>query len=852
VTQPSRPSWEDYPSGRAFAVMTIQLATILLLIRSYRIEEDFGLVKLLPLVFVAFLVHTWSPRRYRLPLFLAASLVAIVLLLSPLQALAVVIIGLGLIAVCHLPIPWGARVVLLLMIGGALAAIRAERVLLPWKTIATVVLPVVGALFMFRLIVYMYDLQHEKEPASVWQRISYFFLLPNVCFLLFPVVDYKTFVRTYYDDDATKIYRKGIHWMFRGVTHLLLYRLVYHHLVIPPHAVVGLPEVVQYATSLWLLYMRISGQFHLAIGMLSLFGFDLPETNHLYYLTSSFTDLWRRANIYWKDFMQKVFYYPMFKRLKGLGTMTGVLLATVAIFVVTWLLHSYQWFWLRGVFPIRLVDVAFWGVIGAGVVVNVWTEMRSSKRKRLGRPEFSIARAISRSFKTIGMFATMSVLWSFWSSTSIGQWIDVLSSAGNSPPRDFVLLGLAIVGLAALGVGAQYLESSGRLASLLGPDRTHSRVFATGLALGLLVIASPNVQGRLRGPVGAFAGSLTDVSLNEADEERETLGYYEDLLEMPEGQPGTGKERPEDWVILEETNAVVSTNDLRGVEFVHDYVGSFKRKTLRTNQWGFRDRDYELEKPPGTFRVVVLGGSYTMGSGVENDETFENLVEDRLNQEPSLAGRHFEFLNFSMAGYSVLQSMSLLDRKAIDFDPDLVLCVIHTNEIVMVRRGLRASVGQGRDLQYPWLEEIVERSGARPGMSQTKLEQQLEPYLPEVMEQSMHTIAETARRHGSMPVALYLPLTGEDLRRSNSRSQGVLDMARRAGMFTLAIPKAYGDHPRDSLIVAPWDGHPNAFAHRLIARHAVAALLGARDSLGLGTATEATPPHTTSGEESRR
>ena len=34
---------------------------------------------------------------------------------------------------------------------------------------------------------------------------------------------------------------------------------------------------------------------------------------------SSFTDFWRRINIYWKDFMMKVFYYPAFFRLRRLG-----------------------------------------------------------------------------------------------------------------------------------------------------------------------------------------------------------------------------------------------------------------------------------------------------------------------------------------------------------------------------------------------------------------------------------------------------------------------------------------------------------------------------------------------------
>ena len=71
--------------------------------------------------------------------------------------------------------------------------------------------------------------------------------------------------------------------------------------------------------STFLLYVRISGQFHLVIGMLHLFGFNLPETHHRYLLASSFTDFWRRINIYWKDFMMKVFYYPAFFRLRKLG-----------------------------------------------------------------------------------------------------------------------------------------------------------------------------------------------------------------------------------------------------------------------------------------------------------------------------------------------------------------------------------------------------------------------------------------------------------------------------------------------------------------------------------------------------
>jgi len=79
-----------------------------------------------------------------------------------------------------------------------------------------------------------------------------------------------------------------------------------------------------------------------------MFGFNLPETHHLYYLATSFTDVWRRINIYWKDFVMKLFFYPMHFKLRRMGSLWALSLATLVTFLATWLLHSWQWFWIRG------------------------------------------------------------------------------------------------------------------------------------------------------------------------------------------------------------------------------------------------------------------------------------------------------------------------------------------------------------------------------------------------------------------------------------------------------------------------------------------------------------------------
>jgi len=43
----------------------------------------------------------------------------------------------------------------------------------------------------------------------------------------------------------------------------------------------------------------------------------------------------------------------------------------------------------------------------------------------------------------------------------------------------------------------------------------------------------------------------------------------------------------------------------------------FKLVPFTTNSRGLRDKEYSLEKPPNTFRVAVIGGSFTMGAGVD-------------------------------------------------------------------------------------------------------------------------------------------------------------------------------------------------------------------------------------------
>ena len=341
------------------------LGLLLVIFKVYRIEERAfqgrAFQMLVTLVLLALPVHYMVPFRWKKPLFVALSIGSLFWVFGSLVAATVLAFAAVMIGICFLPIPWIARAATLGALALAMAFARPEtaRIAIPEN-----VWPIVASIFMFRMVVYLYELKHAKKRENVVDTLSYFFLLPNYCFMHFPVVDYRTMQRGYFANDVHAMQRRGLQMMFRGTVHLLCYRLVYHELLISPAKVHDWASLGIYLVCNYLLYLQVSGQFHMACGMLHLFGFQLPETHHRYLLATGFTDYWRRINIYWKDFMIRIFFNPVVFRLKRWPQWAALAVGTVTVFLATWLLHAYQSYWLRGTWGFTLQDALFWGILG--------------------------------------------------------------------------------------------------------------------------------------------------------------------------------------------------------------------------------------------------------------------------------------------------------------------------------------------------------------------------------------------------------------------------------------------------------------------------------------------------------
>lgn len=406
---------------RRFGMLVVPLALLLAAFKVYGLEQPTFFL-LACLMFGGFAVSYWLPFRYKRTFAILLSLAGAYVLLSPLVASLLIAAGLLLFAILRTNLDFRWKVVVLLAILAVCAYGRATgRFPIPrgfW--------PVLAAVFMSRTIAYLYDVKHMAGPIRLSEYLSYFFLLPNYYFLFFPIIDFQTFRKSYFKRDIHDVAQQGLWWIFRGTTHLLLYRVIYH--LIPKWTPPTVPAVIAVAGKIvftYLLYLRISGQFHIIVGMLHLFGYDLPETNRRYLLANSLNDFWRRANIYWKDFMVKCFYFPAYFKMRKTGELRAQLLATMLVFVATWFLHAYQFFWLQGTFRVTLNDSLFWIVLGSVVMAEVWVQHKRGRRA----PQTGWKATLQNALHIAATFAFISLLWSMWSSESLTEWFDFLKGA---------------------------------------------------------------------------------------------------------------------------------------------------------------------------------------------------------------------------------------------------------------------------------------------------------------------------------------------------------------------------------------------------------------------------------------
>jgi hypothetical protein len=147
--------------------------------------------------------------------------------------------------------------------------------------------------------------------------------------------------------------------------------------------------------------------------------------------------------------------------------------------------------------------------------------------------------------------------------------------------------------------------------------------------------------------------------------------------------------------------------DLTTTSPIDSYFGvRWKQRHLEHNRWGFREREFALEKPAGVYRIAVVGDSFAVAMGLPVEQRFTNRVERALNRE----GGRFEVLQFANPGAETHHQLKTLRDFVLPARPDFVLLQWYVNDFEYTKTGRPEPPGDL--IAAPELHDRLYRSSA--------------------------------------------------------------------------------------------------------------------------------------------
>ncbi len=784
-----------------------------IIIYLFQLEKNFNLlpVYIIVLLFSLYSFFFSSNSKYLLPLFFVIGLVAIY------QSLLVIFIILTIVYFLFILLAeYNITYKKIIFYTSILCLACIYLISSPFLEKFDIIAYVVGSLFMFRSIIYLYEIKNQKKPIDLIHRINYFLLLPNLSLPLFPIVDLKSFSSSYQKIDQ-KIVQRAILFIIRGIFQLLLYRFIYHFLIRSISDIDNLYDIFTYFIYNFLLVWRVIGAFHIALGMIMLTGYNVPDIFNNLFFATSFSDLWRRTNIYWKAFILKVYYYPIYFKIKKWGIYSSIFFATMSCFFITWLLHSYQWFWINGNFPFLIKDIVFWGIFGLLVSYNSINQQKElDNNEKINPSKFPL---ISNTIKSIGVFLTMSILWSIWISPSIQNWLNLIYTARFFDINILTKIALVIVVYFTISFTYQlYLSKKNTSFKLLVNHKNTLSIFFFILFIAPFIYF---YESNLK-LVNKLENALMYERLNRPDMKNIDNGYYSNLISTNNyttqiwEDKNTNSKR---WTRFTNTKLVRYTKNLLIGEYIPNTKIDFNGIQYSINSIGLHDKEYPLIKPSNTYRIVVLGGSHETGNSINDNEDFISLVENRINSNKISFNQntYTEIINFSVNGYMPLQRYYQYKWKANQYKPDAILLFLHTNYRNRMGNYIFRLLKNASSIDDPYLNNLLKKNRINSLDNDEQIMNKMGNDMDSLIDYSIKSIYSLAKSENTKVVAVFLPTIKD--KNIDIEYKYISNLCNKHQIELIDLSKIYVNTNKKELYISEVDFHPNNKANKIIAKH---------------------------------
>lgn len=258
------------------------------------------------------------------------------------------------------------------------------------------------------------------------------------------------------------------------------------------------------------------------------------------------------------------------------------------------------------------------------------------------------------------------------------------------------------------------------------------------------------------------------------------------------------------------------------------------------------DDPHTVEKPPGTFRILVVGDSTSLFAD-PYDALYHQRLEAALAAEPP-AGWTVEVVNGAHEGYNAVQEIEFLERYTIRYDPDLLLVAYTLNDPYPGVYAWRRA--RSRLLR---LAGILVSSASLGRGYETYEGLHADPALWEPVVASYHRLRDLAAQRGIPIVAFVVPdfAPGSTLVDVYAQVEGLL---RAIGAHVLDVHSELTDADRVTYHDPPDTMHPNEAFHAHLAERLLAFLRQERllpttppPTPGAASPSSATPARPASG-----
>jgi hypothetical protein len=118
------------------------------------------------------------------------------------------------------------------------------------------------------------------------------------------------------------------------------------------------------------------------------------------------------------------------------------------------------------------------------------------------------------------------------------------------------------------------------------------------------------------------------------------------------------------------------SNDLPFKGKINGIKYTWGHKVIR-NEFGFREKNFSLNKSSDTFRIMVLGDSLTWGAGLSVYQRYSYILQYLLN---NTCQQNVEVLNFGFAGGPTVKERDLLIKYQKSVNPDLIVIGYYIND----------------------------------------------------------------------------------------------------------------------------------------------------------------------------